>query len=104
MLSLAKRPTAIFCANDILPLGAIDVAQREFGLTRPVDVSVVGFDNIDIASRPSHALTTVRQPIAMMLDLPTEITRDLARGTAGAPTILRLPGTLIERSTRKGAC
>ena len=92
---------AIFCANDILALGAMGVAQREFQLKIPDDVSVVGFDDIGIASWPSHALTTVRQPIATMIDLTADLTLALARGTAGAPAILRLPGTLIERSTTK---
>ena len=101
LLSLAKRPTAIFCSNDILALGAMGVAQREFQLKIPDDVSVVGFDDIGIASWPSHALTTVRQPIATMIDLTADLTLALARGTAGAPAILRLPGTLIERSTTK---
>jgi DNA-binding LacI/PurR family transcriptional regulator len=101
LLSLAKRPTAIFCSNDILALGAMGVAQREFQLKIPDDVSVVGFDDIAIASWPSHALTTVRQPIATMIDLTADLTLALARGTAGAPAILRLPGTLIERSTTK---
>jgi DNA-binding LacI/PurR family transcriptional regulator len=76
--------------------------KREFGLKVPADLSVVGFDDIGIASWPSHALTTVRQPIATMIELTAELTLALARGTATAPAILRLPGTLIERSTTKG--
>jgi DNA-binding LacI/PurR family transcriptional regulator len=102
LLSLAKRPTAIFCANDILALGAIDVAQRELKLKVPDDLSVVGFDDIGIASWPSHSLTTVRQPIATMINLTADLTLALARGTAGPPAIIRLPGTLIERSTTRG--
>jgi DNA-binding LacI/PurR family transcriptional regulator len=101
LLSPARRPTAIFCANDILALGAIDVAQREFQLKVPDDLSVVGFDDIGIASWPSHSLTTVRQPIATMIDLTADLTLALAIGAGGAPAIVRLPGTLIERSTTK---
>jgi DNA-binding LacI/PurR family transcriptional regulator len=102
ILAAAERPTAIFCANDILALGAVDVARREFGLEVPEDLSIVGFDDIGIASWPSHALTTVRQPIPTMIDLTADLTLALARGTAQEPAIIRLPGTLIERSTTKG--
>ncbi len=102
LLSRPDRPTALFCANDILAVAAVDVAQREFGLKVPDDVSVVGFDDIGIASWPSHALTTVRQPIPTMIDLTADLTLALARGTAREPAIIRLPGTLIERSTTKG--
>jgi DNA-binding LacI/PurR family transcriptional regulator len=101
LLNVTDRPTALFCANDILALAAVDVAQREFKLVVPDDVSVVGFDDIGIASWPSHALTTVRQPIPTMIDLTADLTLALARGTAREPSIFRLPGTLIERSTTK---
>ncbi len=101
LLSAPDRPTALFCANDILALGAVDVAQREFRFGVPEDVSIVGFDDIGIASWPSHALTTVRQPIPTMIDLTADLTLALARGTAREPAIIRLPGTLIERSTTR---
>ncbi|GAB2832157.1 LacI family DNA-binding transcriptional regulator [Lentzea nigeriaca] len=53
--------TAIFAANDLMAFGAI-AALREAGLAVPRDVSVVGFDDIRVASLSSPALTTVRQP------------------------------------------
>jgi DNA-binding LacI/PurR family transcriptional regulator len=97
----AKRPTALFCANDILAIGALDVAQREFKLSVPDDLSIVGFDDIGLASWPSHSLPTVRQPIAKMIDLTADLTLALARETASTPGILKLPGELVERSTTK---
>jgi LacI family transcriptional regulator len=53
--------TAVFAANDLMAFGAI-AALREAGLDVPRDVSVVGFDDIRVASLISPALTTVRQP------------------------------------------
>ena len=55
------RPDAVFCANDLTAIGALDAA-RELGLRVPDDVRVVGFDDVDAASLISPALTTVANP------------------------------------------
>ncbi len=56
------RLTAVFTANDLMAKGAI-TALRDSGLQVPKDVSVVGFDDINIASQMNPPLTTVKQPI-----------------------------------------
>ena len=63
LLDLPDRPTAIFAANDNMAAGVLQVAH-ERGLTVPGDLSVVGFDDADLATILSPALTTVRQPLA----------------------------------------
>jgi DNA-binding LacI/PurR family transcriptional regulator len=61
-----KRPfSALFAYNDISAIGAIRAFQ-EAGLRVPEDVSVVGFDDIQIAQHNSPSLTTVRQPLQEM--------------------------------------
>jgi LacI family transcriptional regulator len=55
------RPDAVFCANDLTAIGAMDAA-RELGLTIPGDVALVGFDDVDAAALVRPALTTVRNP------------------------------------------
>jgi LacI family transcriptional regulator len=55
------KPTAVMCGNDVLAVGAIGAAQ-ELGLSVPRDVSVTGFDDIEIARIVSPALTTVHVP------------------------------------------
>ena len=65
LLSLAQRPTAIFAASDELARGAIEAA-RSMGLSVPADLSVVGFDDTEIARIASPPLTTVRQPLQEM--------------------------------------
>lgn len=60
-LDLPHRPTAMFCQSDQMALGFISELARH-GLSTPEDVSVVGFDDIDIARRFIPALTTVHQP------------------------------------------
>jgi alanine racemase len=56
------RPTAILAMSDVIAIGAMR-ALRELGLDVPGDVSVVGFDDIDLATYVDPALTTVHQPI-----------------------------------------
>lgn len=56
-------PTAVFCANDLIAFGAM-TALRDSGVRIPQDVSLIGFDDISVASQMSVPLTTVRQPMA----------------------------------------
>ena len=57
----SPRPTAIICGNDVLAAGAIEKA-KEMGLSIPGDVSITGFDDIDLAEVVSPKLTTVHVP------------------------------------------
>jgi LacI family transcriptional regulator len=63
LLDLAERPTAIFASNDNMAVGVLQAA-RERGLSVPADLSVVGFDDAELARSVTPALTTVRQPLA----------------------------------------
>jgi LacI family transcriptional regulator len=65
LLSLSQRPTAIFAASDELARGAIEAA-RSVGISVPDDLSIVGFDDTEIARIASPPLTTVRQPLQEM--------------------------------------
>ncbi len=61
LMSQATRPTAILCGNDVLAVGALRRAQ-DIGLHVPKDVSITGFDDIELARIVSPALTTVHVP------------------------------------------
>lgn len=61
LMELDPRLDAVFCANDLTAIGAMDAA-RELGLAVPDDVSLVGFDDVDAATIVTPALTTVRNP------------------------------------------
>ena len=61
LMRLPSRPDAVFCANDLMAIGALDAA-RELGLRVPDDVRLVGFDDIEAASLVSPALTTIANP------------------------------------------
>jgi DNA-binding LacI/PurR family transcriptional regulator len=58
LLNLTPRPTAIVAASDLMALGAIE-AIRSAGMNVPVDISVVGFDDIFISGLPEIQLTTI---------------------------------------------
>lgn len=62
LLRLPKVPTAVFCSNDDMAIGAIK-AVFEKGLVVPRDISIVGFDNIGFSEYATPALTTVKRPM-----------------------------------------
>jgi LacI family transcriptional regulator len=61
ILALTERPTAVFCANDLLALGTIRVLTAA-GVRIGEDVSIVGYDDIDFCKNASTPLTSIRQP------------------------------------------
>ncbi|MFD9700908.1 LacI family DNA-binding transcriptional regulator [Lentzea sp. NPDC059081] len=65
LLRLSPRPTAVVCFNDKVAVGTLQAA-RSLGLRVPSDLSVVGFDDIDLAEACWPRLTTVRQPLQEM--------------------------------------
>jgi LacI family transcriptional regulator len=65
LLSLPQKPTAIFACNDDMAAAVMSVAHR-IGLTVPRDLSIVGFDDTQMAAAVWPALTTVHQPIAVI--------------------------------------
>jgi LacI family transcriptional regulator len=65
LLDLPEPPTAIFCFNDNMAVGAMRAA-RVRGVRIPEDLSIVGFDDLEEAEIVTPALTTIRQPLAEM--------------------------------------
>lgn len=78
-LSLAEPPSAIWCADDTLAVGAM-AAAKDRGYTVPEDISIVGFDDTKIAAVLRPALTTVRQPLNEIGRRAVELLLDAATG------------------------
>jgi LacI family transcriptional regulator len=99
LLSRDPRPDAVFCANDLMAIGAIDAA-RELGLSIPRDLALVGFDDVDAASLVTPALTTVSNPSYEAGRVAGEMLLNRIDGdtTYGRRTV-RLPCRLIERES-----
>lgn len=60
-LSERRRPTAVFCANDLLAIGFLQEMTRQ-GLRVPDDIAIVGYDDIEYAGAAAIPLSSVRQP------------------------------------------
>ncbi len=102
-LKLEKPPTAVFCYNDLTAVGAFRKIYSH-GLRIPEDFSIVGFDDLSIASYTEPPLTTVRQPKQLMGRMAVEILCKLLSGSQ-EKTQIRLPGELIIRgSTSSPRC
>lgn len=102
LLSLKKRPTAVFACNDLMALGAMR-ALREAGLAIPQDMSLIGFDDIALTSVVSPSLTTIAQPIQEIarLSLQLLIDRIHEKMTVNSPKKIVLPTTLVIRESCK---
>ena len=76
LLSLKRRPEAIFVANDHMAVAVMDVARYEFGLSIPDDLSIAGYDDVGPARWPSYGITSVTQPIEGMVEATVDILMD----------------------------
>ncbi len=100
LMAASPRPDAIFCANDLMAIGAMEAIRTEFGLRIPDDVMVAGFDDIPAASWPSFGLTTVRQEASRMVqESLLLLERKIAGQTLSGGALRLVPGTLVERGT-----
>lgn len=94
-------PDAVFCANDIVAIGALDAARVELGMKIPRDLSVIGFDDISMAAWPPYSLTTVRQPVRTMIDLTINKIERLLSDSTYQPEQIFVPGRLIRRTSAR---
>lgn len=96
LLNLDDPPTAIFAFSDTQAMGVLG-AVRESGLTCPDDVSLVGFDDIEVAQY--LGLTTVHQPLYESGLRAFELLMEVIEAPPASPVVIELPVTLIERQT-----
>ena len=89
-------PSLVICGNDVLAVGAIQAA-KDAGLTVPGDVSIIGFDDIELATVISPALTTVHVPHRQMGQRAAETLFDLVRGVEERPVKIEVETRIVER-------
>lgn len=99
LLAAKERPDAIFCANDLMALAAIDMIVRQSALRIPEDIAVVGFDDIAMASWPAYQLTTIRQRIPTIVEEAVDLLQRLIADPRAAGISRLVPGVLVERQT-----
>jgi LacI family transcriptional regulator len=98
LMDVDDPPTAIFASNDVMAMGAMD-AVRSRGLRVPVDVSILGFDDIPQAASVRPALTTVQQPLEQMGRVATQMLLDLLKNPEKEISRIELPTQLIVRGS-----
>ncbi|OMD92388.1 LacI family transcriptional regulator [Paenibacillus odorifer] len=98
LLKLPDRPTAVFASGDMLALGAI-MAAKDSGLSVPLDLSVVGYDDIDLAEYVTPALTTIRQDTALLGSRAADILLASIEGKKLDKEAVLVPVEVIERES-----
>jgi DNA-binding LacI/PurR family transcriptional regulator len=99
LFSKDRRPDALFAANDLMAMVAMDTLKSEFRLQVPRDVSVVGFDNISSAAWPSYGLTTIDAGMDVMAKESVRLLMELVRSPGRTQEQIRVPVSLVMRST-----
>lgn len=98
--TLAKYPdtTALFCYNDLIASGALS-ACRDLGYKIPLDISIVGFDDTEVAKRSFPPLTTVNSNPGEIGTLMTRTMISVLENKKTEPEFIKLPVRLVERSS-----
>ena len=76
LLSQANRPTAVFCVNDFTAVGALKAAMKS-GVKVPNEISIVGYDDIPLASSIFPELTTVKQHMDLLGSTAVQVLQKL---------------------------
>ena len=97
-LSMPRPPTAIMCANDSMAISALKEVSRK-GLRVPEDISIIGFDDIVMASQITPALTTVSVPVEEIAKRAIDILRAAMDSNDQQYQHASLPCQLVERET-----
>jgi len=99
LLSMNNPPTAIFAANDDMAAGVVTAANK-MGINVPTELSVIGFDDSDIAVRMWPALTTVKQPLRKLGEIAIEkLVESFGKNTPKTRQKIILDYEFIQRSS-----
>ncbi|SFT54142.1 LacI family DNA-binding transcriptional regulator [Sedimentitalea nanhaiensis] len=101
MFTQQDRPDAVFVANDHMAFAVMDVLRFELGLRVPEDVSVVGYDDVQLAAWPAYDLTTVRQPANRMVAETVDILMARIADPDSQPRRVAIDGPLIPRGSAR---
>jgi LacI family transcriptional regulator len=101
LLDHPDRPSAVFCGNDIVAIGALSAA-RELGLAVPADVTIVGFDDVPAAGWGIVGLTTIRCDRQRMAAVSVDLLLDSMDGAAAQHHVIE-HGALVLRGTHATA-
>ena len=92
---------ALICVNDLMAIGAIDCARKQFGIRVPQDLSIVGFDGVAAATWASYQLSTVRQPVRRMTEAAVAMLMERIDDPDLPPEVRTFAGKVIEGSSAR---
>jgi LacI family transcriptional regulator len=98
LLALPEPPSAVFAGNDVSAVGVYQALYRA-GLNVPQDISVVGYDDIELAQYLTPPLTTIHQPQEDLCRQAVDTLLDRIQGADDEPRIISLEPTLIQRES-----
>ena len=101
-IQMPERPTAIFCMNDEMAIGAIKGLKQQH-IQVPQDISVIGFDNLDVSNYCDPPLTTVSQPAVEIGEKAAELLFQLIHGEQPTQTEYIMPYEFVVRQST-GSC
>ncbi len=100
MFGGARSPDALFCANDLMAMGAMDALRTDLGLRVPEDILIAGFDDVPAAAWAAYGLTTVVQDASTMVDKTIELVEaTMAQHETGGARRVVVPATLVVRGS-----
>ena len=98
ILNMDKRPTALYCENDIMAIAVLNELQKR-GLSVPGDMAVIGHDGLEICTMRHPNITTIVQPRYEMGRLAAKMLIDQIEKKTPAQTIVLTPSLLVGETT-----
>ncbi|MEV0161396.1 LacI family DNA-binding transcriptional regulator [Nonomuraea fuscirosea] len=99
-LPAAERPTAVFCANDLVAIGVLQEMTQQ-GLRVPEDLAIIGYDDIDFAAAAAVPLSSIRQPREQLGHTAAQLLLEEANEPAGHEhrLVVFQPDLIVRTST-----
>jgi len=101
LMSLKRRPDAIFAANDQMAFSVMDVVRSEFSLRVPQDISIVGYDDVPQSAWKAYDLTTISQSYMEMVEMTAKILIEQIENKIVKKRAAVMPAKLVIRSSSR---
>ena len=101
LMAAPVKPDAIFVGNDHMAFAVIETLRCDLNLRVPEDVSVVGYDDVQMAAWKIYDLTTLRQPANRMVDATVKLLLGMINGEDTGPRKIEIDSTLIVRGSAR---
>ncbi|MEG0051148.1 MAG: LacI family DNA-binding transcriptional regulator [Terrisporobacter sp.] len=94
-------PDGVFCVSDVIAMGVIDAIKNESDLKIPEDIAIIGFDDIPQASWKSYDLTTIHQPVELLIDKSVDALFKLINKTSTEDIIEKISTEIVIRQSTR---